>query len=61
MYQFDGKFCFPTPADVPASGSKEGMIQIALQEPGIKEGKSERTRAFMKILFVVLFVVHSIF
>ena len=44
MYQFDGKFCFPTPADVPASGSKEGMIQIALQEPGIKEGKKREDK-----------------
>lgn len=41
IYNFGGRYCFPTPADIPASGNKEGMIQIALQEPGIKGGKKQ--------------------
>ena len=41
VYQFGGKFCFPTPAEIPASSSIEGTIQIALQEKGIKGKKRD--------------------
>ena len=41
MYEFPGTFQFATPATIPLSKSKEGMIQFALQEPGLKGAKNQ--------------------
>ena len=45
MYEFPGAFTFPTPADIPASNSKEGMVQLVLQEPGVAKKQAQEEKS----------------